>query len=203
MKTPDLPRTLRTSPPRRSSELIRAVRTWVLGALLTGLVLGAVAGQPEVVEYQIKAAFLYKFGTYVQWPDQAFAQADSPLTIGVMGADTVADELVQISTGRTVNGHPVNVKRLHRGDPISGLHILFVARPDNGKLADILLAAKGQPILVVTETEPPPMPGSMINFVVAGDKVRFDIALPSAEAGNLKLSARLLTVARKVIGAPS
>lgn len=161
------------------------------------------AGQAEVVEYQVKAAFLYKFGAYVEWPAQSFAQADSPLVIGVMGAGSVADELIQMASGRNINGHPVAVKKLRRGDAINGVHILFVARTDNDKLAEALAAAKGQPVLVVTETDSPPTSGSTINFVVADEKVRFDIALPSAESSNLKLSARLLTVARKVIAGPS
>lgn len=163
----------------------------------------SLAGQSEVVEYQVKAAFLYKFGAYVEWPAQSFAQADSPLVIGVMGAGAVADELTQMASGRNINGHPVSVKKLRRGEAITGVHILFVARADNEKLADTLSVVKGQPVLVVTETDSPPASGSTINFVVADEKVRFDIVLPSAESSNLKLSARLLTVARKVIAGPS
>lgn len=178
-------------------------RTMLAATLWLACPWSSLAGQSEVVEYQVKAAFLYKFGAYVEWPAQSFAQADSPLVIGVMGASAVADELTQMATGRNINGHPVTVKKIRRGDAVTGVHILFIARADNDKLAETLAAAKGQAVLVVTETEPPPAAGSMINFVVAEDKVRFDIALPSAESSNLKLSARLLTVARKVIAGPS
>jgi hypothetical protein len=179
------------------------LRTLLLAALCIVGMVNSVAGQPEVVEYQVKAAFLYKFGAYVEWPTQAFTQADSPLFIGVMGANAVADELIHVSAGRTINGRAVMVKKLHRGDPIAGLHILFIARSDMDKLPETLAGAKGQAMLVVTETDPPPAPGSVINFVVADDKVRFDIALPSTDPSNIKLSARLLTVARKVTAGPS
>jgi len=179
------------------------VHAMLLATLWLACSFNSVAGQSEVVEYQVKAAFLYKFGAYVEWPAQAFAQADSPLVIGVMGASTVADELTQMAAGRNINGHPVAVRKMRRGDALTGVHILFIARTDNDKLAEILSATKGQAVLIVTETEPPPTAGSMINFVVADEKVRFDIALPSAESSNLKLSARLLTVARKVIAGPS
>jgi len=154
-------------------------------------------------EYRVKAAFLYKFGSYIEWPDRSFARGDSPVAIGVMGADTLAEELAQIVAGRNVNGRPVLVRRLRPGDPIAGLHVLFIGRSDSGRLAEILAAARGRALLTVTESEDALELGSMINFVVVDDKVRFDVAPPPAESGNLKISARLLGVARKVISKPS
>ncbi len=154
-------------------------------------------------EYRVKAAFLYKFGGYVEWPDRSFARADSPIAIGVMGADALADELAQIVSGRNVNGRPVLVRRLRPGDPIAGLHVLFIGRVDRGRLAEILAAAKGQALLTVTESEEGLELGSMINFVVVENKVRFDVAPPPPESDNLKISARLLGVARKVVSRSS
>lgn len=179
------------------------LRAWAVRVLLCVFALHASAGQSEVVEYQVKAAFLYKFGAYVEWPEQTFAHTSSPVIIGVMGSDAVADELMQMSSGRNINGRPVNVKKLQQGDAITGLHILFIARTDSARMAATLASAKGLPLLVVTETDPPLVAGGVINFVIDGQKVRFDVALRSAEVNNIKLSARLLTVARKVLGAPS
>jgi len=150
-------------------------------------------------EYRVKAAFLYKFGAYVEWPDRAFAQADSPVLIGVIGADALADELSQIVAGRSVNGRPVSVRKLRAGDPIAGLHVLFIGRADGAHLGEVLAAAKGRPLLTVTESERALELGSVINFVLVEDKVRFDIALTPADLGSLKISARLLAVARKVV----
>ena len=154
-------------------------------------------------EYRVKAAFLYKFGGYIEWPSGSFARADSPVTIGVMGANALADELVQIVAGRNVNGRPVRVRKLRPGDPITGLHVLFVGRADGGRLGELLAAARGQALLTVTESEEGLELGSMINFVVVEDKVRFDIAPPPSESSNLKISARLLGVARKVVSKSS
>ncbi len=154
-------------------------------------------------EYRVKAAFLYKFGSYIEWPSRSFAGTDSPVTIGVMGADTLAGELAQIVAGRNVNGRPVVVRRLRPGDPIAGLHVLFIGGSDRGRLAEILAAAKGRPLLTVTESEEGLELGSVINFVVVEDKVRFDVAPPPAESGGLKISARLLGVARKVVSKSS
>jgi len=125
------------------------------------------------------------------------------VAIGVMGADALADELVQIVAGRNVNGRPVRVRKLRPGDPIAGLHVLFVGRADSGRLPEILAAAKGQALLTVTESEGGLELGSMINFVVVEDKVRFDVAPPPSESGNLRISARLLGVARKVVSKSS
>ena len=186
----------------------RAVRRLLRAcALSIGIATGVAGPRPaqadaQADEYRVKAAFLYKFGSYIEWPSGSFARADSPVAIGVMGADALADELVQIVAGRNVNGRPVRVRKLRPGDPIAGLHVLFVGR-DSGRLAEILAAARGQALLTVTESEEGLELGSMINFVVVEDKVRFDIAPPPSESGNLKISARLLGVARKVVSKSS
>ena len=153
----------------------------------------------RALEPQIKAAFLYKFGGFIEWPAAAFARADTSFSIGVLGADGVAAELERVVTGRTVQGRAITVQRLKRGDPVTGLHLLFVGQPEAGRLPEILSAAKGLPLLVVTETEDALTRGSMINFITVDDKVRFDVALPQAERGQLRISSRLLAVARKVI----
>jgi hypothetical protein len=163
----------------------------------------AAQSDAQAAEYRVKAAFLYKFAGYIEWPGGSFARADSPVAIGVMGADALAEELVQVVAGRNVNGRPVRVRRLQPGDPIAGLHVLFIGRADSGRLAEILAAAKGQALLTVTESEEGLELGSLINFVVVEDKVRFDIAPPPSESGNLRISARLLGVARKVVSKSS
>jgi hypothetical protein len=157
----------------------------------------------EPAEQQIKVAFLYKFASYVDWPANAFAGPDSPLVIGVMGADELADELAAIVVRRPVNGRLVMVRKLRRGAPLTGVQILFVARAESARHAEIVAPLKGQPVLVVTESEQAFPPGSMINFVPVGDKIRFDVDPTFAERGNLKISARLLSVARKVVAKPS
>ena len=154
-------------------------------------------------EYKVKAAFLYKFASYVEWPADVFERPDSPFVIGVTGADALADELAQILVGRSIGGRPVAVRKLRRGDPVSGLHILFVGRSNRGLPSDVLASAKGRPVLTVTESEDAFALGSVINFVIVDDKVRFDVALREAEQANLKVSARLLSVARKVVTGPS
>lgn len=150
-------------------------------------------------EYQIKAAFLYKFGSYIEWPEDTFATLESPLTIGVLGADGLADSLEEIIAGRTVNNRKIIVSKLSLGAPIAGLQILFIGNSEKENLPSILAEAQKFPVLTVTESEESLTLGGIINFVVMGDKVRFDIALGSADRNNLKISSRLLEVARRVI----
>jgi len=160
-------------------------------------------GDTQTAEYQVKAAFLYKFASYVDWPPAALPRPDSPLVIGVAGADALADELERAVAGRNVNGHPMTVRKLRRGDALTGVHILFVGRAEGGRAAEILAAARGQPVLTVTESEDAFTSGAAINFVVVDDKVRFDVAVHPAQLGNLRISSRLLAVARRVITSPS
>jgi hypothetical protein len=165
-------------------------------ALCIALPAWAQAG-PQATDVQVKAAFLYKFGAFVEWPPQAFAGPGAAFTIGVLGADAVAQELEQIATGRTVHGRPVAVRRLKRGEPLAGLHVLFVGQAQAARLDQILTPA--QPLLVVTDAADGLPEGSIINFVPVANKLRFDIALAAAERMRLRISSRLLAVARKVL----
>jgi len=157
----------------------------------------------QTAEYQVKAAFLCKFGNYVEWPAQAAARPDSPFGIGVLASDAVVDELMRAAVGQSVNGRPIAVRRLTHGEPVDGLGIIFIARSHAARLAETLAATKEHPILTVTESDQGTPVGSMVNFVVVADKVKFDIALQPAELSNLKISARLLAVARLVTGKAS
>jgi hypothetical protein len=157
--------------------------------------------EANAAEYQIKAAYVFKFLNYVDWPGQT--AADAPLQIGVIGARAMADELTDIVARRTVNGRPVLVRRLRPGDTTAKLNLLFVAHSENARLAGLVAAARDQGTLLVTESAEAPALGSAINFVVEDDKVRFDVAPHAFEKANLKVSARLLTVARRVLPGPS
>jgi hypothetical protein len=176
-----------------------------MGALIAPLLLAAALLAPAATaqtggsEVQIKAAFLYKFGGFVEWPAGAFASADSPFAIGVLGAGAVAAELERITAGRTVQDRPISLRRVRRGESSGGLHVLFVGREEAARLPEILAAAQGEALLVVTESDNALAHGSVINFVAADEKVRFDVALPAAERGQLRISSRLLAVARKVL----
>lgn len=171
-------------------------------ALLVALLLAPNAfSQAEfrATDVQVKAAFLYKFGAFVEWPAAAFPAPATPFTIGLLGADAVADELAQIAAGRTVHGRPVMVRRLKGGEALTGMHVLFVGQPEAGRLSQVLATVRTYPLLVVTEAADGLPRGSIINFVPVDNRLRFDIAPAAADRAQLRISARLLAVARKVV----
>ena len=177
---------------------MRDVLLAVLIAAALGATWNARAEEPGSLEHQVKAAFLYKFAGFVDWPAASFARPDAPLTIAVAGAETVAAELVQATTGRTVEGRTVTVKRVKSGESLAGVHILFVGKAESARLNQWVQSARPNAVLVVTESDGALAQGSVINFVIADRRVRFEVALDSAEKSKLKLSSRLLAVAQQV-----
>lgn len=150
----------------------------------------------EASEASIKAAYLYKFAAYVDWPEDALA-ASRAFVIGVMDAEDVAQELERFVPGRSVRDRPVEVRRLHEGGSTEGLHVLFV-----GARADVRAALRGsqQPgLLVVTDNPRGLELGSAINFVLAGEHLGFEVSLESAQRHGLRISSRMLNVARRVV----
>lgn len=179
-----------------------ARRTLLLSALaFLGKARAAHDADDGDAEYQVKAAFVCKFGNYVDWPAQALGAAGEPFRIGVLASGAVAEEFRRMAAAASVAGRPVEVRRLARGEAPPGLHVVFVSRAMSGHVGEIIAAVQGRPVLTVTELDPG-APAGMINFVVVDDKVRFDILLPPAVQSGLKISVRLLGVARRVEGKP-
>lgn len=174
--------------------------------LLNGLLLAARAAgaAPGVVtggnEYQIKAAYLYKFAAYIEWPPGAFNQPETPITIGVMGADDMWEELDRLKRAPPVNNRTIDIRLLKPGDSLSGVHILFIGRQEAGRLRRTLESLQSQPVLTVSEIQGGLGEGSMINFILIEERIRFEVSLAPAERCNLKISARLLGVAQKIEG---
>jgi hypothetical protein len=161
----------------------------------------AQAETDRALEQRVKAAFLYRFADFVVWPESAFAKPDSPFVIAVVGADGVAEHLRTLTSGRTVGGRPIEIRRVGASDPVAAAHILFISGSDRARLREILRSGPRNS-LVVTEVDGALDQGSVINFVIAEDRVRFEISLESAEKRGLRLSSRLLAVARSVRGNP-
>jgi hypothetical protein len=184
-----IPRSVRAGARRIAAALLCAV-------LSTGAAQADVTG--AVDENSVKAAFLYKFGSYVEWPAGAFAAADSPLAFGVVGDAALAAELSRVVAGRVIDGRPIVVRDLHGDDPLHDVHVLFVAGDSRAEVDDLLATLRDVPALVVTQTARALPSGSVINFVIVDDRVRFDVALAAAERRHLKISSLLLRVARRV-----
>lgn len=154
---------------------------------------------PVQRESAVKAAFLYKFGAFVEWPAGAFQRPDAPFVIGVAGDEAVATDLEQLVAGRNLDGRPVVTRRVGtEAGALAGVHVLFVGQRSE-RLREMLAAAAG-PVLVVTDQASALRLGSVINFFSEGGRMRFSVSLSAAEARSLRLSARLLAVAQDVEG---
>ncbi len=152
---------------------------------------------PAMAERGVKADFLYKFLGYVEFPAGPL-DPGAPYVVGVAGAEDVAAELARLATGRMVNNHAVVVRRMHDGDPAGGLHLLFIGADERAAEASLVKAAQAAGALSVTESATGIESGSVINFVLVDERVRFEVSLAAADKARLKLSSRLLSVAYAV-----
>ena len=150
-------------------------------------------GTPPVLERSVKAAFLYKFLGYMEFP----ADPGPTLVVGVLGADEVAAELAQITSGRSAANRSITVRKLAEGDSLAGLHLLFVGA-GAAQPGAALRAAEKNGTVSVTEADDGLQSGSVINFRLVDERVRFEVSLPAAERCNVRLSSRLLSVAYHV-----
>lgn len=185
-----------------------ARRAWRTRALtLMALLAGAAGWQAgdtpaaedgATLEHRVKAAFLYKIAGYVEWPAGASPKADTPFTIGVLGAEALAAELSRTVQGRTAHNRPITVAQVKPGGPLEGLHVLFVGREQRNRLKDVVAKTRPHPVLVVTEWDGALAEGGMVNFVLVDGRVRFEVALEAARRAGLTLSSRLLAVAQQV-----
>lgn len=152
-------------------------------------------------EYAVKAAFVFRMLGLIEWPASAFAGPETPLWIGVASADELADALVMLGDGRQAQGRAVKVTRLDAGAWPPTLHAVFVGGQASGLQPDLAERASGRPWLTLTESDDGLAAGGVVNFVVIDERVRFDIALETALQRGLRISSRLLGVARHVVGA--
>jgi hypothetical protein len=166
--------------------------------LLQIALLACAHAQGTLLERQVKAAYLYKFAGFVEWPEGSFARPDSPLVIGVMAADALAEQLEQIVAGHAVNGHPLLVKKLRKGEALVNIHVLFLGALDKAALQEVMAASRDQPLLTVSDSQEVYAMGCIINFVVADERLRFEVALKPAAGARLRISARMLSAAYKV-----
>lgn len=161
------------------------------------------ASQPPAVEagdpvVRVKAAYLYKFAGYVEWPSEVFASDNSPIVIGVIGNDDLEEILSRMIVGKTANGRPLVTRRLEADGPLQDVHMLFVGAMDTRTLQAIGDAVRGKPVLVVSDAEQERTLDSMISFDLIDQHLRFDVALKPVASSGLELRALMLTAARRV-----
>lgn len=183
--------------PRVRDRLLAGVVAVVLAVPF--LVVGRAAGtDASHAENQLKAAYLFNFLKFVEWPTDAGANPRGKWVIGIMGGSPVGGELSLLAEGKTVEGRGVLVKKLRAGDSLTKCNILFVSASEEKHLASILSGLQGSSVLTVADFDRFIERGGMIQFVSDGDRIRMDIDLGATGRARLKVSSKLLTLAQAV-----
>jgi hypothetical protein len=181
--------------------LLRTGRFTVAAMVLAALIgapgpLNAASGSPRSPEYLIKAAYLYNFAMFVEWPADAFASSESPIVIGVVGSDPFGWALDRTVQDKRIGKRRIVVERLTPTQDPRHAHIVFVGDADNARLNDLNDRLKGASTLVVTDDQAGQR--SAIAFVVTDNKVGFEVNLEPARRARVTISSKLLTLARTV-----
>ena len=175
---------------------------WIRRPFLAAVLIGAfVGGSSEPVHaqadpYQARSVFLYRLGGFVQWPEVA-ARQESPFVIAILGEDPIEEPLLRL-VGRNIGGRAVEVRRNVDGSDLDGVDILFVAEPDSERARRVLAGLRGSPILTVGDGEDFVGIG-IIGFVVRDRRLAFQINRCVAEQAGLRVNARVLQLADRVV----
>ncbi len=189
---------LRRAPARRT----RRAPSWllVLPVAAVGLLLGAdrAAAQPPSSGPDVKVAMIYYIAKFVVWPSASFAGDQSPLTITLLGSDSLGRALERVLEDKTVAGRVLIVRRAARLEDVGPSHILVVGVSERDRLAAVLRGVEGRPLLTIADFDGFAGRGGMLGFFVEDNRVRFEINPARLERAGLKVNAKVLALARLV-----
>ena len=166
--------------------------------VLLGMVSAGRAPGQEIEEYQVKAAFLYNFAKFVQWPSQAFKKPQDPIVICVFGRNPFGSALGDVIRGKSVEGRGFVLRPVADAEEASACQILFVVSSEGKRFRSLWGNLKPEGILTVGEVQGFATGGGVINFRLEGGRVRFEINVEAAEQAQLHISSKLLSLAEIV-----
>ncbi len=183
---------------------MRPRAAWLLTLTLTVGPFTAQGGSAVTVpEYQIKAAFIYKFSTYIRWPEAQSSDPGTPFVIGVFGKDPFGPALAEVVKGKSVQGRAVVVRNVARLEEASSCNVLFVSSSEREHLQQIIAVLHQAPVLTVGDMDQFAELGGMINLItIEENQIRFDINKGQIDRAGLKAPAQLLRLARIVESRP-
>jgi hypothetical protein len=168
--------------------------------VLVLLVPGNLRASSTAEEYSVKAAFLFHFAQFVEWPEGTFKAGNSPLTYCTIGDDPFQGLLDASLSGKAIGERSFRVLHFKQPQEIRGCQILFIGAAENKLQPEVLASLKGNPVLIVGESEHFVKDGGMIGFSLDENKIRFEINLGAAQEAKIRISSRLLSLAKNVIG---
>ena len=167
---------------------------WTL-VVMVAFLSGMRAQSPTAGEYQIKAAFLFNFAKFVEWPSSSFSDASAAMRICVLGQDPFGEELQNITREKIVNGRKLEVSNVIDLQQARKCQILFISPSEKKQMKQVITSLAGTSVLTVGESEGFAEQGGMINFVLEKSRVQFEVNRKVAEHAGLKISSKLLAVA--------
>ncbi len=162
----------------------------------------ASGSSPPPTKAEITAAFIINFARFTEWPPPAFPSADSPLTVGVLGADDVRAALETFAGGKELNGRKVIIRPVNSAADARACQVIYILTAKENILADVLKNARDSGTLTIGESEGMFARGAMIRLFVENAKMRFDVNLQATVSAKIHLSSRLLALARYVVDLP-
>jgi hypothetical protein len=177
-------------------------RSWISllrlapGAILALYAVNPVLGAPAYSEDAVKAAYLYRFTQYIEWPEAA--SAAEPFTIAVLDAPGVAAELRRILPNHRIKNSAAQVREIARVQDLGSAQMLYIGSAQIDRVRNAIAALAARPVLVVTDSEQGLAAGGILNFVMLEHRVRFEVSLIAADRSQLRISAEFLGVATRV-----
>ena len=185
---------------RSRRQFVLRMAGWFLCAVAAGAffcgIAAAQSGQPS--EYEVKGAFLFNFTKFVEWPDSSFSNAQAPIVIGIIGEDPFGDSLLRIIGGQKAQGRAILIIKYRRGDDVRRSHVLFISTSERQHSAEILAGLQDASVLTVSDIDGFAEAGGTMQFVMQENRVHFIVNLDAATQSKLRVSAKLLALARVI-----
>ena len=183
--------------------VLSLIRSRLAAAIIAvSFMLASAHAAAPVHEYRVKAVFLFNFSRFVEWPESAFAAPGAPFVVGVFGHDPFGGELDAVMRGETVDGRPLEVRRVASLAEAEQCQILFIHRSEEDKLDEVVNALSRQSTLTVSDVAGSAQRGIMVRLVSVEGRIRLRIDLDSARAAQLTISSGLLRSA-EIVGSPT
>ena len=150
---------------------------------------------PQATEYEVKAAYIYNFARFIEWPAAAFTGPSDPIRLCIFGKDPFGDIVDRTLRGKTVAQHPFVVIRIDEIEKTRDCHIVFVSRVESARLDAVLEAVHDRPVMTIVDEEGAVQRGAILNFALRDGRVRFAVNTDSAQRSGLSLSSQLIKLA--------
>ena len=181
----------------------RTIRCLSLLAFVSLFAAGAgrrIKAQTDAEEYRVKAAFIFHFAQLVDWPPEKQTSTNNSLVLCTLGEDPFQGLLESTVAGKAIGNRTLRVRHLEQPQDMQACQIVFLGRAQSKHIPTLVSILHQAPVLTVGETAGFLDAGGMIDFLLEGHKVRFEVNLDAAESADLKIGSRLLVLAQRVVG---